>query len=99
MISITFYLGIFSVIASVAQLGIFYWDKTYYAQIYRNLDVDLGWIMLGVAIVFLSLSRIMEQLEEIKNKVGGENVTSLKKNFGKLATVYLRYEKKTPCEN
>ena len=82
MISITFYLGIFSVIASVAQLGIFYWDNTYYAQVYGNLDVDLGWIMLGVAIVFLSLSRIMEQLEEIKNKVGGEKVTSLKKDLG-----------------
>jgi len=82
MISITFYLGICSVIASVAQLGVFYWDKTYYAQVYGNLDVDLGWIMLGVAIVFLSLSRIMEQLEEIKNKVGGEKVTSLKKDLG-----------------
>ena len=82
MISITFYLGIFSVIASVAQLGIFYWDRTYYAKVYGNLDVDLGWIMLGVAIVFLSLSRIMEQLEEIKYKVGGENVTSLKKDLG-----------------
>ena len=82
MISITFYLGIFSVIASVAQLGIFYWDKTYYAQVYGNLDVDLGWIMLGVAIVFLSLSRIMEQLEEIKNQLGGEKVTSLKKDLG-----------------
>ena len=82
MISITFYLGIFSVIASVAQLGIFYWDKTYYAQVYGKLDIDVGWIMLGVAIVFLSLSRIMEQLEEIKNKVGGEKVTSLKKDLG-----------------
>ena len=38
MISITFYLGIFSVIASVAQLGIFYWDRTYYAKVYGNLD-------------------------------------------------------------
>ena len=38
--------------------------------------------MLGVAIVFLSLSRIMGQLEEIKNKVGGEKVTSLKKDLG-----------------
>ena len=82
MISITFYLGIFSVIASVTQLGIFYWDKTYYAQVYGELDIDVGWIMLGVAIVFLSLSRIMEQLEEIKNKVGGEKVTSLKKDLG-----------------
>jgi hypothetical protein len=44
------------------------------------VDVDLGWIMLGVGIVFLSLSRIMEQLDEIKNKIGGEKVTSLKKD-------------------
>ena len=82
MISITFYLGIFSVVASLAQLGLFFWDKTYYAQVYGNLDVDLGWIMLGVGIVFLSLSRIMEQLNEIKEKIGGEKVTNLKKDLG-----------------
>ena len=82
MISITFYLGIFSVLVSLAQLGVFFWDKTYYAQVFGNVDVDLGWIMLGVGIVFLSLSRIMEQLDEIKNKIGGEKVTSLKKDLG-----------------
>ena len=82
MISITFHLGIFSVLVSLAQLGVFFWDKTYYAQVFGNVDVDLGWIMLGVGIVFLSLSRIMEQLDEIKNKIGGEKVTSLKKDLG-----------------
>ena len=82
MISITFYLSIFSVIFSLAQLGVFFWDKSYYLQVFGNLDVDLGWIMLGVGIVFLSLSRIMEQLDEIKHKIGGEKVTSLKKDLG-----------------
>ena len=82
MISITFHLGIFSVLVSLAQLGVFFWDKTYYSQVFGNVDVDLGWIMLGVGIVFLSLSRIMEQLDEIKNKIGGEKVTSLKKDLG-----------------
>jgi len=76
MISITFYLGIFSVLISLAQLGVFFWDKSYYLQVFGNLDVDMGWIMLGVGIVFLSLSRIMEQLDEIKHKIGGEKVTS-----------------------
>ena len=82
MIGITFYLGIFSVLVSLAQLGVFFWDKSYYFQVFGNVDVDLGWIMLGVGIVFLSLSRIMEQLDEIKNKIGGEKVTSLKKDLG-----------------
>ena len=82
MISITFYLGIFSVLVSLAQLGVFFWDNSYYFQVFGNVDVDLGWIMLGVGIVFLSLSRIMEQLDEIKNKIGGEKVTSLKKDLG-----------------
>ena len=82
MISITFYLGIFSVIASVAQLGIFYWDKTYYAQVYGKLDIDFGWVMLGAGIVFLSLSKIMEQLADIQRKLSVEKVTSLKKDLG-----------------
>jgi len=82
MISITFYLGVLSVIASSAQLGVFFWDKTYYSQVFGNVDVDLDWIMLAVGIVFLSLSRIMEQLYEIKKKIGGEKVTSLKKDLG-----------------
>lgn len=47
MISITFYLGIFSVVASLAQLGIFFWDRTYYSQVYGNLDIDVGWIDLA----------------------------------------------------
>ena len=82
MISITFYLGIFSVIASAAQLGIFYWDKTYYAQVYGKLDIDVGWVMLGAGIVFLSLSKIMEQLADIQRKLSVENVISLKKDLG-----------------
>ena len=82
MISITFYLGIFSVKFSLAQLGVFFWDKSYYLQVFGYLDVNLGWIMLGVGIVFLSLSRIMEQQDEIKHKIGGEKVTSLKKDLG-----------------
>lgn len=82
MISITFYLGVLSVIASSGQLGVFFWDKTYYSQVFGNVDVDLDWIMLAVGIVFLSLSRIMEQLYEIKKKIGGEKVTSLKKDLG-----------------
>ena len=59
----------FSFPSSVRRI---FWDKSYYFQVFGNVDVDLGWIMLGVGIVFLSLSRIMEQLDEIKNKIGGE---------------------------
>lgn len=47
MISITFYLGIFSVIFSLAQLGVFFWDKSYYFQVFGNLDVDLDYVELS----------------------------------------------------
>ena len=47
MISITFYIGIFSVIFSLAQLGVFFWDKSYYFQVFGNLDVDLDYVELS----------------------------------------------------
>ena len=69
-------------VAALAQLGVFYWDSSYYLQVYGNLDVDLGWIMLAGSIVFLSLSKIMEQLNEISEKLGGKSAIKYKKDLG-----------------